>query len=260
MTTLIKAQLYKNEQTTGKVLKNKLSFVALLTQKEAVELGVPWLVFEKGGAIREGFTNIALQAQFIDATLTHDVGKINKLELNGVEVSHFAAKRLGDGKKKPKKVMLVFSAFYDGPPFQLQEHLLKVGRGEGDLIIKAPEQLQITEASASAVAVPDDDGRFPGIKPITAKKFGKAAVAQLFVVESKQGWHWGFQAQLAKAIEVNPLRIENGPSESEAAALHIASRKLADWALGHGRKLRGAEKQTAGLMIEWAEKIGNPQA
>lgn len=259
MTTLIKAKLYKNEQTTGKVLRNKLFFAALLTQKEAVDLGVPWLVFEKGGAIREGFANIALSAQFVDATLTHDVAKINKLELAGVEVSHFAAKRLGDGKKKPKRVMLVFQAFYNGPPFDLQEHLLKCGQGEGDLVIKAPEQQTLAVVSDAAV-VADVDGRFPKVKPFLIKKFGKAAIARVFVTESAGGWYWGLEAQLAKATEINPLRIENGPIASEAEALLVATSSLSDWGLEHGKKLRGEEKKTATAMIEWAEKIGRPQA
>jgi len=43
------------------------------------------------------------------ATFTHEIEKIGKLELVGCEVGKFKVFRTGDGRKKPKRLMLAFS-------------------------------------------------------------------------------------------------------------------------------------------------------
>ena len=148
MIKLTTARLVRNVQKPGQVLTNSLIYTALLTHQIARDLGAGWLVFEKGGAVRSGFDSVALDAEFNDATITHSRDKISTLTLSGVRVSKFTAHRLGDGKKKPKKLMLSFHVEHVGNPFELQEHMIKLGKGDGDLTIDAPEQLELATQPA----------------------------------------------------------------------------------------------------------------
>ncbi len=259
MITLTKAKLVKNEQLPGQVLSNRLKFVTMLTQSVAKELGAGWLVFEKGGAVRGGFDIVELDATFPEATVIHEVGKMSRLKLQGVTASHFRAYRLGDGKKKPKKLMLSFRVEHAGPPFELMDHMLKIGKGEGECTIEAPKQ-QTLPTLGPGFTDPDKDGRFPGTEPAASKKIGKTAIGHLYAVEAVGGWYWGASGQAAKQIHQNPLRMANGPMESEQAALQAGAADLTEFLEKHASKVRGAEKEAATKLAEWAQAVGNPKA
>ncbi len=260
MITLTKAKMVANLQAPGAPLKNKIKFVTMLTQAVARDLGAPWLLFEKGGVIRAGFDTVGLDANFTGATLTHDVTVMktsNKLKLEGVEVGHFQAHRLGDGKKKPKRLMLTFLVAYSGNPFELLEHMLKIGKADGDVTIQAPEQQNLPEMGTST---PDKDGRFPNTEPTASKKIGRGTIGHLYAVEAVGGWYWGAAGQTPKEIHQNPLRMANGPLESEQAALQAAAKDLTEFLEKLIKKLRGPEKEATVKLGEWAAAIGNPKA
>lgn len=138
MIKLNEVQLLDVHLTPGaNKVKSVLVFSGTLTTGIVKELGAS-IVIDKGGIIKSGFDSLKFSAGYRDATVKH-FHKVSNLEMNGCIVDNFLAHRIG-GKKKPKKMLVSFRVTYGGPPFQLVEHMLKLGKGEGEMTVDAPEQ------------------------------------------------------------------------------------------------------------------------
>jgi len=135
-----KAGIFAIQQVTGKQLTSKVHVVAELNEKSAEALGVRYSLFQRNGVIRFGPKAIELELQYDNAWFSHEIVKIGKLQLVGAVVSKFKAFRIGDGKKKPKRMMLRFVVQYTGAPFELLEHVIKCGRGAGAVTVKPTEE------------------------------------------------------------------------------------------------------------------------
>jgi hypothetical protein len=139
-----KSIIVGNQQVTGQQLTSKVRVVAILDEKGAEKLGVRYSLFQHNGVIRFGPKAIELEIQFDNAWFSHEIPRIGKLTLPGCTISKLKAFRTGDGKKKPKRMMLAFQVAYTGGPFELIEHMVKIGRGAGVSVIKpTAEQMEL---------------------------------------------------------------------------------------------------------------------
>lgn len=212
------AQITRNTMVLGQTITNKMEIVGMFTATVAEKLGAEYLLFDKERTVRAGFKGVELDALFTSAAVKHGIEKISMLELASCEVSKFKAMRLGDGKKKPKRIMVKFEVKYAGAPFVLVEHLLKVGRGEGVCRIVALTQDTIPGMGKKVeIAKKGDQIKF-GDATAVYPHGGKDVKAALYVIDGANGYSYTAEAvcgpaRLKKGAAVGPV-----PSEAEALA------------------------------------------
>lgn len=248
---------------TGDVVKIRIPFVALMTQAVAVDLDAKWLLFEKGATVRGGFNAVDLEQTFADATVVHTIKKLSTLTLKGVMAHKFRAYRMGDGKKKPRRVMLSFFVDFVANPFPTIEHLMKCGRGDGEVTINFPEQKILP---GTGLVEPNENGVFVDVKPVARFKCNdksfkcndKGFKADFTVCESEAGFHCGWYAQAGKqntAMALEAARIY--PTETDA--IQTAAKGIYDLAFQVNEKGARQHRPLARLMMDWASAYINPQ-
>lgn len=245
-----KAKIIGNAQVSGLTLINKLRVVSLMTAKAADELGARWLVFDREAVIRSGFTSTELDAVFLGATFVHEVEKIGKLELVGCDVGKFKAFRTGDGKKKPRRLMLAFTVTYRGGPFDLQEHLIKCGRGEGACSVAAPQQEEMFKKEAAKQAPSAPDPEMMEAAPLVLIYFAKSGwAANVTVAEVAEGF------EMTRRAASPTKKLKQGPPvkyASESEAREEGARQIQGWAEKIAAGGTRPEKREAQKLAEWA--------
>lgn len=255
MITLEKAKIVTNHQVTGQQLKNKFTVVSILSEAVAEELDAAWL-FDPSNNAREGYKALDLEAVMNGAVFTHKIEKIGTLTLPAVTVSRFRAFRINEGKKKSKKLMLSMVVEHGGAPFELIEHLIKVGRGEGLCTVKAPEVAQMSivtnpqDKDVKRVNVVKADG------PVAKyKSNNKSFSAQIFVSDCDGGFCFGYVANVGPSKLVVPVSPENAVCDTENGAISLAAFAINTAAKNLGSKAKGEQKREATALAEWAEKF-----
>lgn len=267
MITFEKARLAGNVQRPGMQLSNNLRVVTELTAKVAVALDARWLLFDKESVIRSGFTKTDLDSVFVGATFTHEIAKIGKLELVGCEVSKFVVFRTGDGKKKPKRLMVAFTVKYSGGCFDLIEHLARAGKGEGVSSVSAPQQEKLfgndkpaEDGPAKGFPTPNEHGFFEKVKPVKRYKSNdKKWHAELYLVETEKGWEQAAGANTNTGSFSHPLRVTDEPFASEAEALAYAANCVVQYVRDRCEVGSAASKREARKMRDWAVEFARPK-
>jgi hypothetical protein len=141
MITFEKAQITGVEHKIGNgAVISQIKVSASLTAKIANELGAHWILMDKEQTVKDGFKSVELDAELSNIRIRFEVPKLGHvLELTSERAEQFKCLRKGDGKKKPKRLMVQFRIQHSGSPFELLEHMIRVGGTEGVLTI---EELQ----------------------------------------------------------------------------------------------------------------------
>lgn len=253
MITFEKARIVGNAQITGLQLTNKLRVVTIVDEKIAKMLGVQWMLFDSKGIIRPGAHDFGLDNDYNGAVFTHEIPRLGKLQLEAVQATKFQVKRLGDGKKKPKKLMLVFQVIYSGAHLELQEHLIKMGKGDGIVTIVAPEQLQLGNQEGGTLVdmSPAPAGADPIKKDYSSKRGWSANITVTAVAD-------GFE--VTRRANSPSKKLKQGPPAkfgSEQEALEEGALDINRWATKIGTSGTRPEKREAVKLIEWCYGISN---
>lgn len=262
-----------NTQITGQQFTNKLRVVSQLTPQVAELMGVRYTLFQKDGVIRFGAKAVELEVEYENAWFIHEIDKVARLELPGVSVGKFKAFRVGDGKKKPKKMMISFQVIHVGNPFPLTEHLMKVMRGVGRATIKPTEEQQTGMFSAEVVPdeklaaeqaakgwpTPDGNGHY-NAKPIAKYKSNdKKWTASLFTLELATGWTMAFSCTWGTGKQEIPLVESSEPFSSETEAISWAANLIIQEMRDKCEKGSAVSKREARKMRDWAAKYVQAQ-
>lgn len=251
MITFEKAKIAGNVQRCGVVMTNDVRLVSELTAGIATALDARWLLFDGKMVVRSGFKSTDLDSVFVGATFTHEIAKIGKLELNGCEVSKFKVFRTGDGKKKPKKLMVAFSVRYTGAPFDLVEHLIKVGKGEGLCSVSAPQQERLFEGGKAEDRSAQETDAAP-LKLDYASRRGWSANVTVAAVAD------GFE--VTRRANSPSKKLKQVPPAKYASEMQARQEGIGDirrWAEKIAATGERPEKREAGKLIDWcAENAG----
>lgn len=109
---------------------SRLKVVAIATAKIARALGARWLL-DKDALVKQGFTSVELDYALKNVRAKHAIDQVHAVELVSDLVTKFKVFRKGDDNKKSKRLMVSFQVHHTGSPFEMLEHLMKVGEGEG---------------------------------------------------------------------------------------------------------------------------------
>lgn len=272
MIVLEKAQITVNHQLTGQQLVNRISLVSTLTEAVAEELGAGWL-FDDANIARPGYKSLDLDTSFTNADFKHEIPKIGLLTLKAVTAKKFRCYRVEDGKRKSKRLMVAFVVEFGGKPFELIEHMIHVGRGEGVCTIHPGEAQQGVIAEVEApraqgakrieiLKKPEDNAvrynipKKPKDNVVRYKSPHKSFMAELFTTEGQEGYFWGCVATVGPQKIKMPVTKEMGPFASEGEALEQAALSVYSKALHlHDTTKEGSESQVnAGKIARWAQK------
>lgn len=239
-----KAKIVRNEQTGGAQLINRLRVVAVVNEKIATALGVRWTLFDKNGVIRHGPTSIELDNIYEDAGFHLQIGAKAELSLEGVTAGKFKLFTQGDGKKKPKRMMVAFVLRHAGSAkgtsgLMLQEFLMSYITAEGKCRLKYAEQGELLGEKTTEIA--------PQMR--TFKEGGYTAM--IAVSEVPEGY-----AVIRKAASTRGSKLPQKPpdvSPSEQEALAIGAYDIRVWAdkIVASAKSK-AEQKHAAKLSEWA--------
>lgn len=116
---------------------SRIKIAALFDATVAKKMNAQWIVFDNKRDIREGFNELGLAYEMRDFTFRFEVPKMpdQVLEIGSELAGKFKVMRSGDGKKKPKKLLIKFVVEHHHNPFSLLEWLLKVGGAQGALTL-----------------------------------------------------------------------------------------------------------------------------
>lgn len=260
-------------------VSSRMKVVAIATAKIARAIGARWLL-DKEALVKQGFTSVELDYLMKNVRAKHAIDKV-QLELVSDLITKFKVFRKGDDAKKSKRLMVSFVVHHVGSPFELLEHLMKVGEGEGictlvplqvEMFDKQPEAkpkkvapLQLTtevkvpaEIAAAGPRMPrqaNDAGVFAGIRPLARYK-GKAKTfwAELYAVEHGDGFLCGYRVKVGHAGREGMPSTDGVIHESQAKALAVAAEVVAEVAGNIERTGIRSHKREAAAMVEWAEK------
>lgn len=254
MITFEKARIVGNVQLTGLTLTNKLRLATYIDQKIARMLGVEWMLFDSKGIIRNGAHDIGLDNDYNGARFTHEIPKLGKLQLEAVQATKFQVKRLGDGKKKPKKLMLVFQVIYTGAHFELQEHLIKMGKGDGTVTIEAPEQLQLGNAEGGTRV--EMSGKPEELPPAEMMYEQKGFTALITVTAVADGF------EVTRRAASPTKKLKQGPPAkfaSEREAIEEGALDVKRWAEKNAAaEGRGKKRADWNALANWAAELIQP--
>lgn len=129
-------------------VSSRVKVVAIATAKIARAIGARWLL-DKDALVKAGFTSVELDYVLKNVRAKHSIDKLANLEMISELVTKFKVFRKGDDSKKSKRLMVSFQVHHSGSPFELLEHLMKVGEGEGVCTL-IPMQAEMFEAPAKS--------------------------------------------------------------------------------------------------------------
>ncbi len=121
-------------------LTSRIKIVANFTADVATAMEARWVLFDKDQLPKSGYRVIELDFEFKNFRFTFGVEKLGHLELTSELADRFKVLRQGDGKKKPRKLMVQFRIHHAGSPFELIEWLMKIGGAEGKMELSALQQ------------------------------------------------------------------------------------------------------------------------
>lgn len=154
----------ENKIQNGNCL-SRIKVAAAFDAAVAKKMDVQWVIFDGKRDIREGFNELGLAFEMRDFDFKFEVPKMpeNVLEISSESAGKFKVMRSGDGKKKPKKLVIKFLVQHHGNPFSLLEWLMKVGGTHGTLTLTSKQaKLPLAEGKPAVerreVAA---DARFP---------------------------------------------------------------------------------------------------
>lgn len=253
MITLEKAKIVGDVQVPDLVLKNKVRIVAQLTEKSADALGVKWLLFDSKGVIRQGAQAIELDHVYDGAVVSHEIAKVGRLKLAAVQASKFKVFRVGDGKKKPKRLMLAFTILHCGSPFELVEHMIKCGKGEGSVTIEAPEQMKLDGGAAEGVEISVADMAAFTEQPIKRQYSAKRGWSANITVTAMGG---GFG--VTRRAQSPTKKLSQGVPgiySSEQEALEWGALEVKRWAEKIAAGGTRPEKREALKLVDWSASM-----
>lgn len=121
----------------------KLEFTAAFDVRLAEKMGVRWTFFDSDDMIRPGLKKHELEFEIRNMKLRFEPAKLGHvLELNSEIADKFVIERKGDGKKKPKRLVLKFKLTHAGSVLPLAEFQERVGDAVGVLVL-TPLQSQL---------------------------------------------------------------------------------------------------------------------
>ncbi len=116
-------------------VSSRIKVVAIATSKIAKAIGARWLL-DRDQLVKQGFTSVELDYAMKNVRAKHSIDKVATLEVISDLVTKFKVFRKGDDNKKSKRLMASFQVHHSGSPFELLEHLMKVGEGEGTFTLE----------------------------------------------------------------------------------------------------------------------------
>lgn len=268
------------------VVTSRLKVVAIATAKIARAIGARWLL-DKEALVKQGFSSVELDYALKNVRLKHGIEKVAHVELVSELVTKFKVFRKGDDNKKSKRLMVSFQAHHSGSPFELLEHLMKVGEGEGTCTLiglqaemfpkttaepkpktkgrqitlpSAPKKTPPTKLKPLPSDQPNAHGVFATAKPVAQYKGGeKRFYAALFAVEVEYGYVAGYHVQAGHAGQA-AMPVKDGPYYgTEADTLQAAAKVVIELAGNVARTGIRSHKREAEKMVEWAEKFILPE-
>ena len=131
-------------------VSSRIKVAAVFTAKVAQALNAKWVLFDKEQLVKDGFKSVELDAEVKNIGIRFEVPKLGgALDLTSESATNFKVLRMGDGKKKAKKLMVQFRIQHAGSPFELLEHMIRVGGAEGTLTL-TPLQKEMFEEAQKA--------------------------------------------------------------------------------------------------------------
>lgn len=130
----------------------RVKIIALATSDIASALGAPWLLDEHA-LVKQGFASVQLDKTMKDMRAKHTLATAS-LELVSAVVKKFKVFHRGDNVKKTTRLMVSFSVEYAGGMFELLEHVMKVGSGEGICILSSMQAELFEEPEPEQPAEP----------------------------------------------------------------------------------------------------------
>lgn len=173
-----------------------IKVVALATAKVAKAINARWLL-DRDALVKQGFNSVDLDFVMKNVRGHHAIDSISSFTTTSELAHKFRVYRKGDDKRKAKRLMVSFLVVHSGSPFEVLEHLMKVGEGEGTYTL-TPLQQELFAATA------DNQKRAKDAKPKPTKKPARKPQQQT----------------LASAAEVN--RRDSARRERKAKAKQAA--------------------------------------
>jgi len=136
----------------GNAVTSKMKIVAIATPEVACALGAQCLL-DRGILVTRGFNVVELDFSMKNLRVTHVVPKISTVVTNSETAFRFRLFRKGDDAKEDKKLMVSFVVQHNGSPFEILEHLMKVGEAEGlCALLPLPSEMFEPEAAPNGKA------------------------------------------------------------------------------------------------------------
>lgn len=116
-------------------VSSRIKCSAQFTTKNATSMEARWVMFDRDELAKSGYKAIELDYEMKNLRLRFAVPEMkeHELDLTCELAAAFKVFRQGDGKKKPKKLMVQFKLETNGSPFELLEYMIKIGGAEGKL-------------------------------------------------------------------------------------------------------------------------------
>ncbi len=162
------ARFTRIEQRLGNGIVNVIHAAATMTAQIADAMEARWVMFDKQAEAKAGYRKIETDYEIGAHKMRVAVPRMDKvLELTCEKASHFVVMRSGDGKKKPRKLMVCFKVFYTGNAFALQEWIQQIGGTKGTIGLSSLETESLFDKPA---ALAEKRGRKKGDAPADETK------------------------------------------------------------------------------------------
>lgn len=144
-------------------ITSKIKIIATLTAAAADVMDAKWVMFDKQSHPKGGYKSIELDFEMKNFKFDFWIDKVASLNLTSELATKFKVVRVGDGKKKARRLAVRFEVHHAGSPFELLEHLIRIAGAQGNLSI-TPLQVEMftpaeTQAAAAAAPAPKKRGR-----------------------------------------------------------------------------------------------------
>lgn len=189
----------------------RIQLVAIATSKVARSIDAGWLL-DKNSLLRHGFSLTKSDFVLVSARLKHAVDKLSQIEVVSDKVHQFKVFRIGDGKKQSKRLMISLAADVVGPPFEVLEHWLKIGGGEGVCTLE-PMQAELFDGAGngkSAMPLAPAKKAAKKTAPVKSRKMSRAVKREAERVDRAVTR----RSAAADAPAVAALRAERAPEAS----------------------------------------------
>lgn len=219
-----------------------IRIVAVMTAATARALGLGSLLFNNESDVKSGFEEMALSVEMTNLRLKFNAPKIPEgLDLYVDKANKFKAALKGDGKKKPKKLMVTFRVHTTTNAFQLLEYVFKVGGAAGVCRLQArQEELFDTTPIDTIVQEHEADGW----------------TARIEIKETPAGYSMTRRAS-GNGKKFNQVPAADYASESEAR--QAGAEAIQTWARKAGTGVKGKAKGGFEKLINWCATFINAQ-